>query len=505
MSDYSENVRDQAVAGLTSWTNQLRAESLADQMGEIGIRESSRLAQQAQAFEEACAEIGWIRGRLAPEHILGNPNTKHGEIAEICEVGIRNAKSLLEQEAPIAKLLDQGIDRFGPVDYQIGDINVQSKFINGTTGNGDLAKILEHMRKYQDFPKGSSNIYHIPKDHYEKLGQIINGQAGGEFSEKSLRAIHEKVQEIEKLSGRPFDEIVKPATLKYPDVQKGALDQTLTKQTDDLSSRNEEINARTKHDADAERQAVNAAHAPSWSEAGKYAGVAAAFAATMSAGIAIYKKHKQGIKLQDFTAEDWKAVGLDSVKGGVKGGISGLSIYGLTNLCNTPAPLAGAFVSTTFGVARLVRSYRRGETSEDEFFEQGTVLCFDAGAAALGATIGQALIPVPVLGAVIGTIAAKVFADLAKDFMKDKSKALEMRLNNFYAETMSKIDAAYQNTVQRILEQYERLGSLTAMAFDLQKNVMLRLEKSVELAEEYGVPNGMILRSSGDVDAFIMS
>ncbi|HBE47793.1 MAG TPA: hypothetical protein DDW76_03010, partial [Cyanobacteria bacterium UBA11369] len=57
---------------------------------------AAELSKQDRAFFAAVGEIDKVQDFLgSPENILGNPSTKHGEIAEQVEVGIRNAKSLL--------------------------------------------------------------------------------------------------------------------------------------------------------------------------------------------------------------------------------------------------------------------------------------------------------------------------------------------------------------------------------------------------------------------------
>lgn len=53
-----------------------------------------KLAAQDRAFEIAAEQIDKVREFLTnPQNILGSAITKHGEIAEQVEVGIRNARS----------------------------------------------------------------------------------------------------------------------------------------------------------------------------------------------------------------------------------------------------------------------------------------------------------------------------------------------------------------------------------------------------------------------------
>jgi hypothetical protein len=78
----------------------LTAQFVAAIVAEENLRHAEQLAtelsKQDRAFFAAIGEIDKVRDFVgSPEKILGNTSTKHGEIAEQVEVGIRNAKSFL--------------------------------------------------------------------------------------------------------------------------------------------------------------------------------------------------------------------------------------------------------------------------------------------------------------------------------------------------------------------------------------------------------------------------
>ena len=76
--------------------------------------------QDAQdgAFQRAVEQIDKVREFLGdPSKILGNPLTKHGEIAEQVEVGVRNARSLIEQQGIVATF--EGVGRTAPEDLSL--------------------------------------------------------------------------------------------------------------------------------------------------------------------------------------------------------------------------------------------------------------------------------------------------------------------------------------------------------------------------------------------------
>jgi hypothetical protein len=498
---YVQPEREQTVGSTVDLINQNRLSELKESLFKIDQTEQSQLSGQDDSLDQAIKEVSKVRDFLGhPEKILGGEAQKHGEIAENIEVNIRNARSIIEQQKTTATF--DGVGRTAPEDYIIDGVEVQSKFINGA--NNTLKHIIEHMDKYKDFGRDGS-YYDIPKDQHAIMQKIINGEEVDGLASKSINAIQNKIQQIEAESGKHFGEMIRPSTSSYDEVQKGVVFKTVDGHEESLVNRNEELKASISQDADSERDIVNQSHAPSWGEAAKVGATGAAIGAGFSVGVCIYKKYRAGKKLTEFGTDDWGDVGIELVKGGAKGGVSGLAIYGITNFTDTGAPLASAFVSATFGIASLTNSYRNGEISFDTFVEQGQVVCFDTGVVALGATVGQALIPIPIVGTLVGTFAAKAFLSIAKDHLGEDTKELQQRLDNEYQKVLEKLDQAYKIRVQEIVKEYERLGQLTSMAFNFEKNAQFRLGASANLAREYGVPEERILDKISSIDNFMTS
>lgn len=81
-----KSTQEQAVASWIMFLNQRRLEILID-----------RLNQQDINLEEALNELNEIKKFIGDaEHILGNASTKHGEIAEVMQVRIANARRLIK-------------------------------------------------------------------------------------------------------------------------------------------------------------------------------------------------------------------------------------------------------------------------------------------------------------------------------------------------------------------------------------------------------------------------
>jgi hypothetical protein len=478
-----ENVHQttQIIGGMVAEENLRHAEQL-------------RVALEGQdsSFAKAIEQIAKVRDFIGnPEHILGNNKTKHGEIAEQVEVGIRNARDFLHRHSPSATF--EGVGRTAPEDYLIEGIKVQSKFINGI--NKNLDRVLEHMDKYEIFSKDGS-YYHIPKDYYETIQKIVGGGSVEGISNRTLQNIEQKVREIEEISGKSFDEIVKPGVSKYSEVQQGKVHESLDKHEQELGNENKHIKENIRTEAQ-----------PNLGEMAQVAVKGAAIGAGVRLGFKLYEKYKQGKNLfkGDYAVEDWKEIGIDTAKGAVTGGISAAAIYALTNYADLSAPLAGSFVSAGQAIASLIKSLNSGEISFDEFVEMSLLTCTESAMVALASAVGQTIIPVPILGAALGTIAGRIVIDFSKKYFGKETERLKRRMEEYYNQCLNKNDQAYHAALSKIIAEYEKLGDLTKAAFDVEKNTELRLQSSIDLARVYGVTEFNILHNTDELDVFILS
>ncbi len=471
----------QIIAGVVAAENLHRVQEL-----------EQALSQQDRALADALRQIKHVRDFVgSPEHILGNPQTKHGEIAEQVEVGIRNARSLLDQQAPTATFA--GVGRTAPADYRIGNVDVQSKFVNGIGKN--LDHVLDHMKQYDYFGRNGS-YYQIPKDHYEILQRIAQGEVVEGLSPKTMQTIAQKIREVEQLSGQPFHAVVKPGVSTYGEVQQGQIHKTLDRHEQELHGNQND-----------RKEQIRLDYQPNLSEMAKVSLQGAAIGAGLSVTFKLIEKYKQGKHpfQGDFTAADWSELGFTAAQGGATGGISGASIYALTNFAHLSAPFAGAIVSAGLAVATLGQRYVSGEIAIAEFLELGQLACAESAIVGLSAAIGQALIPVPVLGAVIGTIAGRMVMSFGKQYLGKEAKSLHQQLDRSYHQSLARIEHTYQEVIAQIMMKYERLGKLTNAAFDVSINTALRLQASIQLAEAYGVSQSQIIHTVDDLDTFMLS
>ncbi|QZG78027.1 hypothetical protein Km24235_4925 [Klebsiella michiganensis] len=228
----------------------------------------------------------------------------------------------------------------------------------------------------------------------------------------------------------------------------------------------------------------------------------AAFGATFALGTDIYRKYRDGKNIfrGEFDTEDWQDVGLDTLKGAAIGGVSAGAIYTLTNYASMGAPFASALVTATKGVASLTMSYQRGEIDLDEFTDLGLIVCAESAIVGAMTIAGQTLIPVPVLGALIGSISGKFLVTVAKNLDGQTSQALQAKMDDFNR----RLNDIEQRALKRILSEFEALGELTTAAFNVENNRQL-LEASITLAQAYGVDKNKIIKNADDLDAFMMA
>jgi hypothetical protein len=311
-NNYSSALKDQIVGTLVHELN--------------NQNERSRLYQhllQDARLEEAFSAMANVRAFLLdPSTILGSGDTKHGEIAEQVEVGVRNARAILDGLEPPASFVDPTtgaeLSRNSPIDLFIDEQAIQVKFINGLTGN--LNACLKHMSDYPGLANSAG--YLIPSDRYEQIIRVINGDYG-DLSPKTVKVVLEKVKEIQAVTGRPFIEAVQPSVSTYPSVQVGAIDETLDDIESDLIDRNEEF-----------KGAINLEHAPSLEAMAKAGVTAGVITGTISIGVSIYAKAKNEGKNPfkgGFNSSDWAEVGLSGATGFGSGAVAGSAIYALTN------------------------------------------------------------------------------------------------------------------------------------------------------------------------------
>lgn len=450
--------------------------------------EQAAHAGQDRIFTTAMGEVQKVyEFLLRPENILGSEKTKHGEIAEQVQVGISNARDMLDGNSPSHTF--DNVGRTAPEDYKVGGLDVQSKFINGTRNTLDHVK--GHAETYPSFIK-AGGYYHVPNDQFKQMSDVAAGIRPNEMSEKTFNTLARKIAEIEKATGRSFDDVVRPGISDYKDIQTGKVHETLEGHKKDLENRNE-----AKHEEIAQD------HKPGLSDAAKATAGAAAVAAAFSFTTGAYQKWRhegKNIFKGDLTVQDWKELGLDTLKGGAIGAVTGAALFALTNFGGLAAPLASAFVTASKGMTPLITQYEKGEIGIDELLDQGTFVCSDVAIVGLAGVIGQSVIPIPILGALLGSLTGKFLSSILSKHIKGAAEKLKARSDAVYAA----LDKAYEQLIEEIETKFKKLGDLAKAAFDFTANLQLA-ERSLDFARAVGVPEEKLIKSESELFAFMKS
>lgn len=212
---------------------------------------------------------------------------------------------------------------------------------------------------------------------------------------------------------------------------------------------------------------------------------------------------KSGKSIKDFTADDWSEICKKSGLGTFKGGVRGISIYALTNYSATPAAVANALVTVSFGIAQQAYLLKEGKITQEDFLRNSEELCVDVSVSALSSFIGQVVIPVPVVGAVIGNTIGSLIYQTAKESLKKQDKRLiESYIREIKALSRS-LDAQYKQSVEQINFAMKEYFSILEDAFSI--DCVQAFDGSIQLARYIGVSEDGILKTVEDIDDYFLS
>ena len=126
----------------------------------------------------------------------------------------------------------------------------------------------------------------------------------------------------------------------------------------------------------------------------------------------------------------------------------------------------------------------------------------EAAVRALSSFVGQATIPIPVLGAVIGTTVGTVMYRAVATSLTKREAALIQRYLDEQRTLDEQLAAEYQAILEKLDQSMSDYLGLLERAFS--PDVQVALVGSVELAAELGVASDEILDSDEKVDAYFL-
>ena len=448
------------------------------------------LSSQDRAFMAAMREMQVVRDFVGtPENIQGSAMTKHGEIAEQVNVAIIRARDILLGHAPTATF--EGVGRFAPTDYRVDGVDIQSKYHNGLRNT--LDGVLGHASDHPGFASGGGG-YHFPRDQYEQVRQLNEtGRIDG-LSDRSADAVRDRLGSLQQRTGRPADDLIASGETDYGEVQQGRIHDTIRDREGRLVEKNEDLKRRAQAD-----------HGPSLAGLGQAAAIGAAVGGGVGLAQGVWVKCREGKSpfRGEFSARDWLDIGVPAAQGAGGGAVAGGALYLLTNSTHLSAPAAGALVSGLMGIGSLLQEYHSGAIDGEQFVDMSQIVVMDAAIVGVASMTGQVLIPIPLLGVFVGSVAGKLVATAIKDSLGKSESELSEQLQAYEGAALSQLDQAYRAHVRRLDTYMGDLERLALVAFDNSVNADLRLYASVEFAEAVGVPDGLILHTTNELDRYL--
>lgn len=479
-----KNNQEQAVASWINYLNQVRLSELLKTLNEQNIN----LDKALETLNETLSTIN--KDIINNGKGRGGNQGMHGFIAEVAECGIGNAREEILGKAPCFEWINDN----GPVDLKRGLEQIQQKFYN----SGDhlsLEAIREHHEKYPWFLEQNGK-YQIPKDHYDKIKYYLSiseetankmPTKNGEFSLKQWKEVHSFFEN----GDIPLDK-VEPSILKYNEVQKGTIDKTINSEKESIKKIDKGI-----------RDNAYEKSKPSISEGAAATVTSAVIEGGTTFLIKVVEKRKTGKRIQEFDTDDWKTILDETGSSTLKGAIRGVSIYTLTNYTATPAAVASSIVTCSFGIAEQSHLFRNGSITEDEFLLKSETICLETSVSALSSFIGQTVIPIPVLGAVIGNTIGNIMYQSTKDCLSKHEQKLIKRYISEIDEYNKQLDFEYFEMLKTLMTDLNLYLSMIDKAFS--PNYKIALEGSIQLAINLGVDKKELLKNIDEIDDYFLN
>lgn len=207
---------------------------------------------------------------------------------------------------------------------------------------------------------------------------------------------------------------------------------------------------------------------------------AAVVSGAISFGLSIYKKYKDGKKISQFEAEDWKNVFGETFSSFAKAGVSATILSIVGSYCEAAVPAASALLMATMGIISLIPDYQSGKLSKEEFAIEAEIICINAAVVLLGSVVGQMAIPMPGLGALIGGIASSIAWQIVEYFWGDELRDVLKVINERICEFKEKME----HYLRDIWDEISDFFSNSAEYFELMRDKDFN-EKLRTLYKEY--------------------
>lgn len=485
-----KSTQEQAVAAWMFHLRQLRISTMIE-----------KLFLQDTNLESALNELNKAKVQIAEEIIgrnRGGTKGMHGFIAEVLEVGIGNARELIGGDAASHTWINNN----KAADIIRDGVELQQKFVQNGEHWG-LEAIKKHLSDYPDFVKNGGK-YQIPKDFYEILetlynmpeeqaAKLVTSDSNNPYTYKKWKWVQNFFAHIKEQDPEMGMDKIEPSLIDYNDAKANNANKTISKEKGKIRDTDSSI-----------RDQIYEKGQPTLQEGVTATAAGALMEGGMNFCLGIAKKRKEGKHLIEFTAEDWRELGLETGMGTAKGAIRGASVYVLSNFTLTQENIATAFITAVFGIAAQANALRKGKVSSEEFLINSETLCLDVTISAIVSLLGTLAMPkTVVLGAIIGNTAGMFMYEIVKSLDLEREKKVISNHQAQINELQKKLDDQYRDFITLLEEKMKKFNSLVELAFSQEQNKAF--SASIELAYFSGVADNKILKTKSEIDAFFLT
>lgn len=404
-----------------------------------GIVNKRSLAQIAQS-------------KVNPEFAEQNLKQQAGFSAEVKEVGRQRAEEAVAGKNPKTVRTD---DLPGHVNDPFFDItcevdakgnpipgaSAQMKFV-GSSPEAAVDKML--TKQYQKYHDNDVKIM-VPKDYYPGMKEALQNK------------ITSLEDQISTMRARGYSQDAINAKVKQLEncktLQKNLLESKVTNA--------EAMEARTNPTLSTAKDIAKLAHRAGVQQAAIGAAVGGGVSIVRNA-VALYKGDKRSIEaLKDVAVDTAGAAGVSYVTGfggaAIKGTMQNSSSAMLRGISKTNLP---AYIATsTLEIGKTMHSYFSGKIDGTECLEELGEKGYGMVTSAMFAAVGQVVIPIPILGAMAGSMLGYALSSASYHILLDSMKeaklarAERIRIEKECAEAVKMLQE-YRKELEKFIDDY---------------------------------------------------
>ena len=418
------------------------------------------------------------KSKVNPEYAKQNIKQQAGFSAELMDTANTNADNIINKN-PTRKVRADDVGKVNDQLYDTLQLDANGKIIEGSgtqikfVGNSpeDALKKLA-SKKFEKYYDNDVPV-EVPSDYYDK---IISS------ADQKIKELEQQYEKQISLGKTETAEKTKAQIAKYKKIREGTKKSTV--------SNKEAMIARTK---------PTIATAKKIGKVSNQAGIEAAKVGAVVGGATSVVQNVVSLVKGEIDAEEAaKNVAKDTGKAAAfsyGSGFAGAAVKGIMQNAGSEyvralskTNLAGTAVNVAVTSTKVISKYVKGEIDGVECVEnlgkEGVGLI----ASSMGATIGQALIPIPVVGAMVGSMVGYAISSASYDVLK--SALEEEKLSK---EERQRVEKECEEQIALIREYREELEKLISQYLTEKVTVFHDAFDGIKAALDLGDIDGFII------------